>query len=166
MPESSHGDYITWSFDVSFWYILEIILCLIMVDNGSSVMVWLSLISWCMACRPCWLTWNKSGWHPSYQYDLSPSLETPLKHWTAIRKVAIFFFIDCHTRALYTTVLFQIKSEMHARTSEKVFPSVFEVSEDNRNGPKAQINLCPMLPLQCVTTPPPPVENYSFCHFL
>jgi len=35
MPESSRGDYIIWSFNVSFWYILEVILGMIMVDNGS-----------------------------------------------------------------------------------------------------------------------------------
>ena len=47
MPENSRGDYIIWSFNVSFWYILEVILGMIMVDNGSSAMVLLSPISWC-----------------------------------------------------------------------------------------------------------------------
>ena len=79
---------------------------------------------------------------------------TPDSH----QKGCCIFFIDHHTLAPYTTVSLQIKSEMHVRTSEKVVPSVFEVSEDDRNGPKAEINLCPMLPLWCVTMPPPPVS--------
>ena len=111
-----------------------------------------------MTCHLPWLTWNKSGRHSSHQYDLFPSVETPLEHQTAIRKVAVFFFIDRHTLAPYTTVSLQIKSEMHVRTSEKVVPSAFEVSKDDRNGSKAQINLCPMLPLWYVTMPPPPVS--------
>ena len=101
MPENSHSDYIIWSFNVSFWYILEVILGMIMVDNGSSAMVLLSPISWCGPFLPdtChvhlplsfvslpWMHWIQYSvcfptfrWHPQHHDSYTPPL------YSAVRK--------------------------------------------------------------------------------